>query len=113
MIKKEPNLVEIIKDSGISVRKLAKDCGIPEQRVYAWINKGSRPKYEDELKVREYLEEKVGNKSNAMPPSDLEATVAVVLSRLSVLLSEQSGRSALIELEQMKKDAQELAKLKA
>ena len=103
------NLLEIIKSSGKTVRKISKDLGIPEQRIYGWMNKGAQPKYEDEVKVREYL----GQSLNDTDVEELTATVSVLISRVSELLAKSSGSSSVIESERMKKDAQALMKLKA
>lgn len=116
MNTKQPNLLEILKDSGINIRKLAKDVGIPEQRIYAWINKGSRPKMADEEKVREYLDSKYKTTNQSQPikpPDDYEAVISVLLSRVSELLALKNGSSSVVELTQMQKDVEQLKKLKS
>ena len=109
-------MLEILKDSGINIRKLAKEIKIPEQRIYAWINKGSRPKQEDEEKVIEYLESKFKTTNQSQSTTDempSEYVISILISRVSQLLSEKSGRSSAIEAAQIIKDAEDLKKLKS
>lgn len=50
---------------------------------------------------------------NVQPPADdMTATVAVLIDRVSSLLSDRSGRSAQIERELIAKDAEELKKIR-
>lgn len=50
MSKETSKVVELIKNSGLSVRRLSKELGIPEQRMYGWMNKGATPGHEDTQK---------------------------------------------------------------
>ena len=46
MSNENQEIVELIKKSGYSVRKIAKDLNIPEWRIYGWTNKKAKPTYE-------------------------------------------------------------------
>ena len=76
----------------------------------------SRAKAEGSKKVELLLKEKyasvINQSQNLKPPSDLEATLSVLLARVSELLAKQSGRTPLIELSSMKKEIQDLTNLK-
>jgi hypothetical protein len=111
MSHKTSDLLEIIKNSGKTVRKISKDLGIPEQRIYGWMNKGAQPKYEDEAKVREYLGTNQSLNDNDV--EELTATVSVLISRVSELIAKSSGTSSVLEQERMRKDAQALKQLKS
>lgn len=81
----------------------------------------SRAKVEGSKKVELILKEKyvdvlqgkANQSQNIKQPSDLESTLYVLLVKVSELLAKHSGRSALIELELMKKEIQDLKNLKA
>lgn len=111
MANETTDLLEIIKRSGQTVRNISKALGIPEQRIYGWMNKGAKPKYEDEAKVREYLLGKATNQNQSKPLSGSDALLSVVCSRVAELIAERSGRSSLVEYEQMKKDAESLVRM--
>lgn len=106
MSKETSKVVELIKNSGLSVRRLSKELGIPEQRMYGWMNKGATPGHEDTQKVLAYF----GN-TQTKKASDNEAVISVLLSRVSELYASKTGRSAVVELQQMKKDAEDLKTL--
>lgn len=116
MSNKATNIVEYIKQSGISVRRIAKDLGIPEQRIYGWTTKGAKPSYEDAIRVKEYLlskEENTNQSQPIKPPDDYEAVISVLLSRVAELLSYRNGTSSVVELTQMQKDVEQLKKMKS
>lgn len=106
MSKETSKVVELIKNSGLSVRRLSKELGIPEQRMYGWMNKGATPGHEDTQKIFAYF-----GAAHTKPASDNEAVISFLLSRVSELYSLKTGRSAVVELQQMKKDAEALKSL--
>ena len=55
MSNENQEIVELIKKSGYSVRKISKDLNIPEGRIYGWTNKKAKPTYEDGQKIRKYF----------------------------------------------------------
>jgi DNA-binding phage protein len=61
MTNKTTDLVELIKQSGISVTKIATDTGVPRGRIYNWIVGRGTPKHEDSVVLQEYL---LKNKQN-------------------------------------------------
>ena len=88
MSKKQPSIVDYIKNSGQSVRKIAKEIGIPEQRIYGWVNKNASPSYEDAQKVIAYL------RIEEPKQIDLESKIHGMESLLLVLASEIAGMKA-------------------
>lgn len=94
-------LIDKIKESGISIRKLAKKLGIPEQRMYGWTNKGSVPGYEDIKKLKDYFgynphnlnDEEIGYGKTTMADKvkSHDALLSVLVHELAALLSRHSG----------------------
>jgi DNA-binding transcriptional MerR regulator len=57
-LKKKNEVAELIdklKQSDISIRKISKLLDIPEQRMYGWTNKNAMPSYEDIQKLKQYF----------------------------------------------------------
>lgn len=100
-------IVELIKNSGVSIRKLSEKLGIPEQRIYGWTNKGAKPKYEDIQAVKAFF--KVDQK-----PEELDKyIITVLIDRIAQILADLSeGRSSkVVEAEKIVREARSLSEL--
>ncbi len=112
MSKENEEIKELIKKSGMTVRRIAKITSIPDGRIYGWTNKNARPSLEDLMIIRRLVN---GENNQSQEPKTDSASIAllsVVASKVAELLSEKSGRSSLIEYELMKKEASTLEKMK-
>lgn len=100
-------IVELIKKSGISVRKLAKELGIPDQRIYGWTNKGAQPKYEDIQALKKFFG------IDKQPENIDKYIITVLVDRVAQLLADLSeGRSSkIVEAERILREARSLAEL--
>lgn len=45
-----------IKSKGLTIYRVAKDCGISAMSLYDWKNGKSRPKYDKMLRIATYLD---------------------------------------------------------
>lgn len=108
MSKEIKEILDKIKNTGVSIRKISKELKIPEQRIYGWYNKGASPKHEDVQKLKMYLGMEATNQNQIKPPSGDEAVIAVLISRVAELLADKNGTSSVVESQKMKKDAESL-----
>lgn len=101
--KETTELIEFIKTSGVNIRKLANELKIPEQRIYGWINKGARPKYEDVQAVKKYfkMEEKKATANDLV--------TSVLVRRVAEILAKMNGTTSIAEEQSIMKDAQTLS----
>lgn len=85
----------------MSVPKIAKATGIPQSTIYGWLNRGSKPSYEDSVKVLNYFKSKELKNTSAV-----DSMLAVLIDRVSELLAVKNGTSVVVEREKMQRDAE-------
>ena len=102
-------LFDEIERRGMKIRDFAKQTGIAEMKVYSWKAGRGNPKGDDYVKVQKFL---MNEKGGPEPPDD-HYLIAVMLHRLAALLAKQSGHSEVVELEQIKKDAELLKAMRS
>lgn len=98
------DLFNEIERRGLKIRDFAKQVGIDEGKVYSWKARRGNPKRDDYVKVQKFL---MNEKEDPELPDD-HYLIKVMLHRLAALLAKQSGNSEVVELEQIKKDAERL-----
>lgn len=108
-------LFDELQKRGLTITEFAKITGIPRTRVYSWEHRAN-PKARDEYKILQFLQ-------NADTISDpgvaygnqkltaLDASVAVLMQRVSKLLANMNHTSEIVELRQIEKDAQALRQM--
>lgn len=117
-------LLDKIKSSDVSVRRIAQKTGIPEGRIYNWLNKDVHPKYEDVQKLKEYFAAPANVTAEEKPVYDegqpvslrdqvraLSASVSILLGEVASLKSVQTGEpvgSILLRLQKACADAGQL-----
>lgn len=107
-------LFDEIEKRGMTIASFAKKTGIPVDRIYQWKNKRGHPKTKDAEKIQQFLSEPV-----AMEPQELyakkltavEASVAVLMQRVSYLLSKANHSAEIVELKRIEQDAQSLRQM--
>lgn len=111
----KPLIVRVTEKLDIMEMKLSdlsRELGIPYQRMAKWAQRSSSPKGDDAIKLEKWLNENPVKQLNGKTPNDIESLVIVLASRMSEVLSASSGRSAIVELERINKDAEELKKIR-
>lgn len=98
---------ELIRESRLSVPKIAKATGIPAPTIYGWLSRGSKASYEDSLKVLAFINENQPGKN-----SEIEGIISVLIDRVGELLAWKNGTSLTVEREKMQKDAEYLSSSK-
>lgn len=84
-------LLDNIKKSSKSVRQIAKDLNIPEQRIYGWTNKGAKPGYEDVEKLKRYFSLPITEVSIDDNIKVHDSLFAVVIAEIAALKAEKTG----------------------
>lgn len=93
-------VMELINTCGKTKRQIAQDLKIPEQRLYAWVNKGSRPSYEDLQKLMAYF--------RVVKTEKYEPVISVLIDKVSECLSLLKNTSITVERERVLRDVEYL-----
>lgn len=91
----------LIKESGMSVPKISEATKIPPSTIYGWLKRGSKPSYEDSVKIIAFFKSKEMKLNSAV-----DSVLAVLLDRVAELLAVKNGTSAVVEREKMQRDAE-------
>lgn len=118
--KEIEDLLQKIKESDLSIQKIAIKLDIPSQRIYNWLNKGVNPKYEDVIKLREYFgvsvkvqePRSVYDSGKEVPVRDqiraINGMLSVLAGEVASMKSSQTGEpvgSVLLRLQKAAADA--------
>jgi hypothetical protein len=100
--KEVADLIDKLKQSDVSIRKISKILEIPEQRMYGWTNKNATPSHEDVEKLKQYfgynqniLNDEGGNDTRKVSLSEKvkahDALFSVLVSEIAALRSASTG----------------------
>ena len=95
-------VVELIKKSGLTIKKISDDTGIPAVRMYGWVHRGSTPKHQDTKILMEYFKKKMPQ------PEGYDPIITVLLDRVIELLVAKNHSSALSEKDKIFQDVARL-----
>lgn len=112
MTEKQIDILKIIKESRMSIPKIAGGSKVPASTIYSWRPpRSSKPSYSDMLKIIRYLEDEGILKKDDKPPTNNESVISVLVDRVAQMLADKNGSSITVESHKIWADAEILRKL--
>lgn len=107
MKNEKRDLLEKIKETGVSIYKISKQIDIPATRMYKWYDEKGMPKHEDYLKLLKWYEnfQKVPHETLSTEVAiEDRATIKMLIQEMAKIKAKVSGVSVASALDEMRQN---------